>query len=84
MGEDWKLELKQKKMQQAKVGHVKCWSKVAPAATFNTVFTVCSLHLQEAGAVTMPGQFPPSMKKKLLEPLSSQEEMENAKVCHVQ
>ena len=32
----------------------------------------------------MSGQFPPSMKKKLLEPLSSQEEEKNAKVCHVQ
>ena len=43
-------------------------------------FTVCSLHLQETGAVAMPastGQFPPSMKKKVLEPLSSQEEMES-------
>ena len=44
----------------------------------HSIYTViCSLHLQETGAVTMPtsiGQFPSSMKKIVLEPLS---EMEN-------
>ena len=38
MGEDWKLDLKQKEMQQAKVGHVKHQSKVAPAATLTTQY----------------------------------------------
>ena len=51
----------------------------------HSIYTViCSLHLQETGAVTMPasiGQFPSSMKKIVLEPLS---EMENVSLlCRI-
>lgn len=43
MGEDWKLELKPKEMQQAKVGHAKRW--VGKQEVVLCMFTLCQVDL---------------------------------------